>query len=71
MKEGDYVLISARYLAKTEGFTTKGGKKKWYRVQISQVLEESFTFSREDMNYIHEIGFNQKELYKELGENQK
>lgn len=66
MTQGDYVLISASYLARTEGYTTKGGKKKWYRVRVSKVNSKSFEFSGEDMKYIHEIPFNKKDLYKEI-----
>ena len=68
MKKGDYVLISASYLARTEGYTTKGGKKKWYRVQVASVNDKtkSFEFSGWDMRYIHEISFDRKDLYKEI-----
>lgn len=68
MNKGDYVLISANYLRQTENFTTRGGKKKWYRVQVGKVNENSFEFTSDEMNYIHEIEFSQKHLYNELKE---
>lgn len=66
MKKGDFVLISAQYLAKTEGFTTKGGKKKWYRVVVSKVNKNSFEFTSDDMRYIHICNFKNTDLYKEI-----
>ena len=69
MKAGDYVLISANYLHRTENYTTKGGKKKWYRVEVGKVNEDSFEFSDYDMKYVHEIPLNRKDLYKEISKN--
>lgn len=66
MKQGDYVLVSASYLARTEGYTTKGGKKKWYRVQVAVVNDKGFEFSDYDMKYAHKIPFDRKDLYKEI-----
>ena len=66
MKQGDYVLVAASYLARTEGYTTKGGKKKWYRVQVALVNDKSFEFSGWDMKYVHEIPLDRKDLYKEI-----
>jgi len=66
MKQGDYVLISASYLERTEGYTTKGGKKKWYRVKVGKVNKDSFEFSDYDMKYVHKIQFDRKDLYEEI-----
>jgi len=66
MKKGDFVLISADYLKRTENYTTKGGKKKWYRVEVGKINKHSFEFSAYDMKYIHEIPLNRKDLYKEI-----
>ena len=43
-----------------------GGKKKWYRVEVGKVNEDSFEFSDYDMKYVHEIPLNRKDLYKEI-----
>lgn len=66
MKQGDYILISALYLYRAEGFTTHGGKKKWYRVQITRVNDDSFEFSDYDMKYKHKIMFKNTHLYKKI-----